>query len=213
MDKIAIVGAGGFGREVLTLVQAINKEKERYEILGFIDNLQKGTMINGYPVIGTDDEINETKEEVSVVLSVGDARLKNKIRNKYTNPKIKFPTLIHPSVFIGDDNLVKIGQGCIICATCALTTNIVIKDFVTLNLQCTVGHDTIINDYCSFMPGCHISGKVHIEEGVCCGTGVKIIDQTNIGKYTIVGAGAVVTKSLPDNCTAVGMPAKPIKYR
>ena len=78
--------------------------------------------------------------------------------------------------------------------------------------MCTVGHDTSIGDYCSFMPSVNISGEVHIEEKVYVGTGAKIINRLSIGKATIVGAGAVVSKSLPENCTAVGIPAKPIKF-
>ena len=125
---------------------------------------------------------------------------------------MKFPTIIHPSVLIGDKRFVQIGKGCIICAGCLITTNIVIKDYVTLNLMCTVGHDTTIGNFAAFMPSCNISGEVAIEDGVYCGTGVKIINQLNIGENTIVGAGAVVAKSLPANCTAVGVPAKPLKF-
>ena len=42
-------------------------------------------------------------------------------------------------------------------------------------------------------------------------SGAKIINQVMVGQYTIIGAGAVVSKDLPENCTAVGIPAKPIK--
>ena len=94
MEKIAIIGAGGFGREIITLIQDINKIEKQYEIIGFIDNLPKGTLVNGYPIIGTDEEINLTKESISVVLSVGDPRLKKKIRNKYTNPLVKIHVLV-----------------------------------------------------------------------------------------------------------------------
>lgn len=106
----------------------------------------------------------------------------------------------------------EIGEGCIICAGCILTTNIKVKDYVTFNLQCTVGHDTVINKYSAFMPTCNISGEVNIAEGVYCGTGVKIINLTSIGEYSTVGAGAVVTKPIPAKCTAVGVPAKPIIF-
>ena len=66
--------------------------------------------------------------------------------------------------------------------------------------------------YSSFMPSCNISGEVHIGEGVYWGTGVKIINQTDIGEHSIIGAGAVVAKSIPAYCTAAGVPAKPIKF-
>ena len=119
--------------------------------------------------------------------------------------------MIHPSVIIGDEH-VAIGKGCIICAGSFITCNIDIKDFVILNLMCTVGHDTVINSYASFMPSVNISGEVVIHESVYVGTGAKIINQLEIGMQTIVGAGAVVSKSLPEKCTAVGIPAKPIKF-
>jgi serine acetyltransferase len=90
--------------------------------------------------------------------------------------------------------------------------NIQIGNHVILNLLCTVGHDTIIKDYASFMPTVNISGEVVINECVYVGTGAQIINKLEIGRETVVGAGAVVSKSLPSNCTAVGIPAKPVKY-
>lgn len=213
MKKIAILGTGGFARELTTLIQDINAFSPTYDFIGYVDGfLPKDTLVNGYPVIGNDDEINNVSEELGLVLAFGDPKLKKRVKTKFTNPLLFFPTLIHPSVMIGDRRFVEIGEGCIICAGCILTTNIRIKDFVTLNLQCTVGHDTTINEYSSFMPTCNISGEVNVGEGVYCGTGVKIINLTSIGDYTIVGAGAVIAKSLPARCTAVGVPAKPIKY-
>lgn len=211
MEKIAIVGAGGFAREILTLINDINKIKPQYEVIGFIGK-DKSQTIHGYPVIGSDEEVNNTTEPLSVVIAVGVPGLKARIRNKYNNPLISFPILIHPSVILGDTESIKIGKGSIICAGCILTTDITIKDFVTLNLQCTVGHDTVIGDYSAFMPSVNISGEVNVKDGVYVGTGAKIINQVEIGKQTIVGAGAVVAKSLPANCTAVGVPAKPIKF-
>lgn len=211
--KIAILGTGGFAREIATLIQEINKKESYYELVGFVDNsIEKGTLINGYPIIGNDEEINQTEEPIGLVLAFGEPQIKMRVRSKFTNPLVSFPTIIHPNVIIGDRQLVEIGDGCIICASVIITTNIKIKDYVTLNLQCTVGHDTVIESYSSFMPSCNISGEVHIGEGVYCGTGVKIINQTNIGEHTIIGAGAVVANSLPANCTAVGVPAKPIKF-
>lgn len=211
MKKIAIVGAGGFAREILTLINDINKLNPLYEVVGFVDS-DKSKTIHGLPVIGDDDEVNATTDPLSVVIAVGEPHLKEKIQRKFTNELISFPTLVHPSVIIGDKESVKIGKGCIICAGNILTTDINLHNFITLNLACTVGHDTEIADYSSFMPSVNISGEVNAGKGVYVGTGAKIINQVEIGEGTIVGAGAVVAKSLPANCTAVGVPAKPIKF-
>lgn len=211
MEKIAIVGSGGFAREVLALINDINRQKPNYDIVGFVDR-DSSKIVHGYPVIGDDKYINKSKEPISVVIAVGKPHLKKTIRNKYTNPLIKFPTLIHPSVLIGDSSSVIIGEGCVVCAGCILTTDIEIKDFVTLNLMCTVGHDTKIADYSSLMPSVNISGEVIVDKGVYVGTGAKIINRLTIGEDTVVGAGSVVVRNLPAHCTAVGVPAKVIKF-
>ena len=114
-------------------------------------------------------------------------------------------------MLIGDSQRVKIEDGCIVCAGNILTVNIVVHKFVILNLGCTVGHDTNIGEFSSFMPSVNISGDVIIGREVYVGTGAKIINQLSVGMGTVIGAGAVVTKSLPEKCTAVGIPAKVIK--
>ena len=92
-----------------------------------------------------------------------------------------------------------------------ITTNVRIRDFVILNLQCTVGHDAVIEDYAALMPSVNVSGEVSIGSGVYVGTGAQISNQVSIGEDTVVGAGAVVVKNLPANCMAVGVPARPYK--
>lgn len=212
MKDIAIFGAGGFGREVLALIKEINKVSPIYHIVGFFDDGHAiGEMINGLPILGKTEELNAWSTDICVAVSIGKPNIKKNIIEKISNPKVRFPTLIHPNVIIGDPDYVKIGEGCIICAGNMITTNIEIGDFVILNLGCTVGHDTVVRDYAAFMPSCNISGEVLIEEGVYCGTGVKIINQTSIGKYATIGAGAVVIKSIPGHCTAVGVPAQVVK--
>ena len=213
MEKIVIIGAGGFGREVKMLIDQINLKDNKYEFFGYFDDgIKQGTVINNNKVLGSIDDLLKREEKINVVVAIGLPDIKKKIVEKLlNNSNIYFPTLVHPSVLIGDE-FVEIGKGCVICAGSIITCNIKIKDFVILNLMCSVGHDTIINSYASFMPSVNISGEVIIHEEVYVGTGAKIINQLEIGKKTIVGAGAVVSRSLPENCTAVGIPAKPIKF-
>ena len=212
MKDIAIFGVGGFGREVLTVILDINKVTPQWNVIGFFDDgYPIGTSVNGYTCLGGVKELNQWQKPLALTIAIGTPIIKKKIINNIKNDLIEFPTLIHPSVIIGNKDYVEIGRGCIICAANILTTNIHVEDFVIFNLSCTVGHDTIIKNYAAFMPACNISGEVVVEEGAYCGTGVKIINQTSIGAYSIVGAGAVVTKPIPTNSTAVGIPAKVIK--
>jgi len=209
MKKIVIIGAGGFGREVEMLIDQINNLSPQWDFLGFIDDEKPvGMPIGGSKVLGSIPQVSLMKD-VWVVLAIGNPMSKEKILSKLNGDQ-QFATLIHPNVLIG--KRVEIGAGTIICAGNIITTDIIIGRHVILNLSCTVGHDTVIGDLCSFMPSINISGEVVIEGGVYVGTGAKIINQLSIGTKTIVGAGAVVSKTLPANCTAVGIPAKPIKF-
>lgn len=213
MKNIAIFGGGGFGREVKTIIDKINElHPNTYNFVGFYDDgITKNTILNGFPVLGGMEELNALDEELALVISIGDPKIKRKIISNISNKYISYPTIIHPKSSISLDE-VFIGIGSIICEGTIITCNIKIGDFVILNLMCTVGHDTIIDDYCAFMPSVNISGEVHIKSSVYVGTGAKIINLLEIGENTIVGAGAVVSKTLPANCTAVGIPAKPIKF-
>jgi len=211
MKKIAIFGAGGFGREVAFLIEDINKKNCQWKIIGFLDNTKKNEIINDYKVLGGLEELNKIKEELYLVIAIGDPATKKNVVQKIKSPLVKFSTLIHPSVIISDR--VEIGEGSIICAGNIITTNIKIGKHVIINLDCTVGHDAIINDYCSLMPSVNVSGEAEIGECSFLGTGSLIINQRKIGKNVIIGAGSSVIKDIPDNCTAIGSPAKPIKFK
>jgi sugar O-acyltransferase (sialic acid O-acetyltransferase NeuD family) len=212
MENIVIIGVGGFGREVKVLLDQLNQVELKFNLLGYYDDAENlASSYNGLPYLGTIEDLNRVETKTAVALGVGDPKIKAKIVSRLTNSNLNFPILIHPTALVSND-AVHIGKGTLICAGCIVTCNIQIGDFVTLNLCCTVGHDTIINDFASFMPSVNISGDVVIGNHVYVGTGAKIINQLEVGQNTVVGAGAVVSKTLPENCTAVGIPAKPIKF-
>ncbi len=213
MKSLVIVGASGFGREVAWLVERINKNEATWKILGFIDDDDsiQGRSINGYPVLGKTNDVIKYSDAF-FVCAVGASRIREAIiqRLKNNNPDIKFGTVIDPSVEMSD--LVKIGEGCIICAHTIITVNISIGDHVIINLDCTIGHDAVISDYVTMYPSVNVSGITNIGHAAELGTGMQIIQGKSIGEYSIVGAGAVVVKDIPSKCTAVGSPAKPIKF-
>jgi len=213
MTDIYIIGAGGFGREVVWLIQRINEVKPTWNIKGFIDddNSLWGRSEDAYPVLGGCQYLLEKAEitEVYAVCAVGTAKVRKLIVEKLAD-RVKFATVIDPSVIFS--KRVKIGAGCIICARTIITVDIKIGDHVIINLGCTIGHDDIIHDFVTIYPGVNVSGNVEIGECSELGTGMQIIQGKKIGIGCIIGAGAVVVKDIPDKCTAVGSPAKPIKY-
>ncbi|WP_248513621.1 acetyltransferase, partial [Sporosarcina sp. NCCP-2222] len=192
MKDIVIYGSGGFAREVAQLIEDINERSAQWNLLGFIDdNIENhGYVINELPVLGGLEWI-VAKEEIAVVLGIGSPNAKKKVVAKLIDfSNILFPNLIHPTVKFSRFNT--IGKGNILCEGNILTTNITIKDFVTINLNCTIGHDTLISSYSTILPNASVSGNVIFEERVDVGTNATVIQGKTVGEGTIVGAAAVV---------------------
>ena len=210
MKDIVIVGAGGFGKEVAWLIEDINKVNDQWNIIGFIDDNEEmqGKEINGYKVIGNIEWLK--KQNLYVVNAIGDPIIKKRIIERLQGSNNQYPVLIHPSVIYSER--VEFGEGCIICAGNILTVDISIGNHVIVNLDCTIGHDAKIGDYSTVLPSVNISGFVELGECVSLGTGSAIIQGLKIGKNTVIGAGTVVTKDLPENCTAVGVPARVVRF-
>ena len=213
MKDLVIIGASGFGREAAWIVERLNKVTPAWNLLGFMDDAAdiQGTYINGYKVLGNTDDVGKYPEAYFVV-AVGASRTREKIvsRMKEVNPAVKFGTIIDPSVEMSD--FVTIGEGTIICAHTIITVNVEIGSHVIINLDCTIGHDAVLHDFVTLYPSVNVSGISSIGHAAELGTGMQIIQCKTVGDYSIVGAGAVVVKDIPANCTAVGSPAKPIKF-
>lgn len=205
MKDLVIIGAGGLGREVAALVERINQRMPTWNILGFLDESKPiGEQVDGYPVLGNLKWLNDNPT-VFTVCGVGTGNTRRKIVERINERSSNVATLIDPSVLITGN--CSIGEGSIICAGSILTTNIKIGKHVIINLSCTIGHDTILHDFCTAHPGVNISGKVTADECVDFGTGTKVIQGKHICENVILGAGSVVVKDIEEPGTYVGVPA------
>lgn len=214
IEKVVIIGTGGFGREVLDVLEAINQIETRYEILGFVTEPgfhKPGELINDQPVLGYYDWLEHNKDQVKAICGVGAPATRMRLIRQAEQMGVQFFSAIHPRAIL--TRWVKLGTGSIITAGCILTNNITIGEHVHLNLDCTVGHDVVIEDFVTVSPGVHVSGNVRLEEGSFIGTGANLIEGKTVGRWAVVGAGSVVVKDIPANSTAVGIPAAVIKTR
>jgi len=209
MEKLVIIGAGGFGRETSWLVERINRDKPKWDLLGFIDNAPEliGSMVGGYPVLG-DDSWLSNNYDVYAVCAIGSPGARKKTVEK--NSHVRYTTLIDPDVILSEH--ISIGAGSIICAGSILTVDVVIGSHVIVNLDCTIGHDSVLGDFVTLYPSVNISGQSTIGEAVEMGTGSMMIQGLNVGEQAIIGAGSVIVRNIPPRCTAVGCPSVPIKY-
>ncbi len=210
MTDLVLFGTGGLAREVLQVALDANEAGPRWNVLGFLDDDAEmhGRTVHDLPVLGGAEWALE-HPGTAVVVAIGGTSARRRIVRRLAGAR--FATLVHPRSWLG--RRVQVGEGSIVCAGTAITTDIVLGQHVILNLNCTVGHDSWLGDFVTAAPTVNISGNVIVGEGCDLGTGSTIIQGVEIGEWSVLGAGATVVRSLPKNVTAVGSPAKPIKER
>ncbi len=208
--NLVILGSSEFAREVVWLINDINKwSPGTWNFIGFIerDDSSAGKVIQGYPVT-RQSELSMYLPNLYAVAAVGDPQLRERAVMQGIQIGCRFASLVHPTVQY-DASTVTIGPGSIICAGSIMTVNITVGSHVILNLDCTVGHGSSIEDFVTISPGCHLSGNTFVGRSAQLGTGVVTIPKVKIGARSIVGAGAVVVRDLPEDVTAIGVPARP----
>jgi len=207
--NLVILGAGGFAREVAWLVADINQARPgTWNVVGFWEHgtARTGQLINGIPIVSP-DEVKKYLPELYAVAAIGAPKIKERAVDEARASGCQFTTLVHPTVQY-DRTTVSIDPGSIICAGNVLTVNVTIGAHVIINLDCTIGHDSLIEDYVTLSPGCHLSGYTTVRRGAFWGTGAVSIERREIGAGAIIGAGAVIVGDIPAGVTAMGVPAK-----
>lgn len=213
MKKIAIYGAGGFGREVACLIRIINEQSPEWELVGFFDDgIEKDTKNEYGVVLGGIDEVNSYPEELAIVIAIASPKIVEKIVNNITSTKIFFPNILSPDLINLDKDNMKIGKGNIICSGCLISCNVSLGDFNIFNGFIPIGHDTRIGSFNSFMPAVKISGEVTIGKRNFFGVNSVVLQQIKIGNDTVVGANSLILRKTKDGMTYVGSPATIIKY-
>ncbi len=214
-DRICIIGASGFGREVMDVATI-----QGYRQFAFLEVHEGQDPIEGSPVwLDTPERVAELSADGwHFAIGVGTPQHRKKIAERM--PNCVFPALIHPDSSFGRNQAeaARAVPGLFVAAGVRMTNNIRLGRHTLFNLNVTVGHDTVVDDYAAMMPGVNISGNVHLGEGCYIGTGASVINGDNevklsVGAFSTVGAGAVVVREVPPGTTAVGVPAKVLAAR
>lgn len=212
--RIAIVGAGGFAREVAWLIsdiahdQSRGKNSKTMEVAGFLVSDRSKVSERDSDILGDFTWLEENDVD-GLAMGIGspEVRLRLGQELKQRFPLIPWPTLIHPSVKCGAS--CEFAEGVAICAGNIATVNVKIEEFAMVNLSCTIGHEASIGAGSVVNPITAISGGVNIGKGVLVGTHVAILQYISIGDHAVIGSGAMVNKDVAPNTTVMGVPAKP----
>lgn len=209
-DAIVIVGCGGFGREVHDVIDAINAEKPTWHLIGYVDDSpteENRSLVErrGSRVLGGVADL-ATMDPAHAVIGIGSGAVRHSIDDRLKAMGWASATLIHPAATCGAE--VSIGDGSVVCAGARLTTNIRLGRHVHININSTVGHDSILHDYVTVNPLVAISGGVQVGSETMLGTHSAVLQNLSIGARAIVGAASCVVKPVPDHTTVKGVPAR-----
>jgi sugar O-acyltransferase (sialic acid O-acetyltransferase NeuD family) len=211
MRRVLIVGAGGFAEVVADMLLRLRDSGEAVEPVGYLDDNRSlyGKTMLGLPVLGDIASLSGIPHD-SVVITIGNNRVRNRIFEQLKQQGQQFATVIHPSAIIPQD--VSIGEGSIICGGVVLNTGTIIGSNTILSISCAISHHNHIGSHTHIGPGVNLCGGVTIGEGTLVGAGAVATPLCRVGSWSTVGAGAVVIEDIPDQVVAVGSPAKVIKH-
>lgn len=196
-----IFGVGGHAKVV---IDAALKSKIKITAVYDDDSTTHGSNFSGFKVQGSIHKPHSG----NAIIAIGNNLVRHNISKKALNAK--WQTIIHPNTIIAED--VEIGEGSVIMAGVIIQPGTKIGKHCIVNTGACIDHDCNIGDFVHIAPNCGIAGGVSIGEGALIGIGSSVVQYISIGVWTIIGAGSSVVNDIPSNCTAVGVPAKPIKY-
>lgn len=206
-QRLLIVGAGGFGREVLAWAGDIARAQGDWEIGGFLDanpdaleGLDTGLRVLGDPVH------YQPVEGDLFTCAIGDPRAKLLLSRGLEARGGRFISLIHPTAIVGPR--CRIGAGAVLCPYSVVTTDATLGKFVTLNVHASVGHDSILGDGVTLNGHADVTGRAVLGEGVSLGSHAVVAPQVRVSAYVKVGAGSVVFHKPRAGASLLGVPAK-----
>jgi UDP-perosamine 4-acetyltransferase len=204
-DRVVIAGGGGHAKVVVDVMQ-----RNGTEIAGCI--CPRGSYdVPDVDWLGENDDIQMLCEQglTLVHVAIGDNALRSRLTKWFLEQGFRLASAISSQAIVSSKAI--IGAGVAIMPGAVINAWAQIGDGVIVNTAASVDHDCRVDNYVHLAPGCRLAGNVHVGEGTFLGIGSTVIPGTRIGNWSVIGAGAVVIRPVPDDVTAVGVPARLIQ--
>lgn len=209
MKAVYLVGAGGFGREMLNWLRQHPDCDTLWQPAGFLDDNLHG--LDGFPIdlpiVGSIRDFHPGPDDL-LVCAIGQPSIKKKVCSELLARGGKFMTFIHPSATVGAR--VQMGEGSVICPGVVLTADQKLGAFTLFNCLSSAGHDVCLGDWCTISGHCDLTGFCQLGEGVFLGSGARVLPGVTVGDWARLGAGCVVVRPVAAGLTVFGNPARPL---
>lgn len=202
---ILIYGAGGHGKVLIELLQTIGAE-----VVAVIDDriTDSAERLLGAAVISARDAVENYIQpgNLNGLVAIGDNATRLEKAGWFESHGVEIITVIHPCAVVSSSAI--IGQGTQVIAGAVINAEAQLGANCIVNTNSVVEHDCMIGNGVHIAPGSQVGGGVRIGDRSQISIGATVLPGVEIGSDVMVGAGAVVTKPVPNGVTVIGVPAR-----
>jgi len=206
-EQLIIVGAGDYGREMLSWAWQVPADQRTWEVKGFLDS--RADILDGFnlpvKILGT-PETYVLEEWDRLIVAIGDTGLRRSYVELLARRGARFISIFHPTVTLGMNN--RWGVGCVFFPGAVLTTNISIGDHTTIGFCTAIGDQAVIGNYCTVTGSAVIGERAHLGEGVYMGFHASVAADVRVGDGALIGAGSTAVKEVAPHTTVLGVPGR-----
>jgi sugar O-acyltransferase (sialic acid O-acetyltransferase NeuD family) len=205
-ERIIIVGAGGFGREVLQWARHAWPEHV-HKLTGFVS--ADPTKLHGHapslPIIGLPNDF-ELRPTDGFVLGIGIPRIRRVVAEQLEARGARFLTLIHPTAIVADTAV--IGPGSVICPYAIVSDAVRLGRCVLVNYHASLGHDAEAGDYAVLSPYSSLGGSACVEEDTFLGLHASVAPGKRLAARSAISANSTALSDVPEECLVYGVPGR-----
>lgn len=208
MRRLVIVGAGGFGRELHSWIGTSPRWRAANAVdsIVYVDDVTPPVQVAA-PIIGTLDGYIPEASDV-FLCAIGEPSSRSRITAELISRGGQPINFIHDRALIGES--VELGSGVVICPDAILSNHVNVGDNVQINTGCAIGHDVRIGAGCTLSGSVNLTGNVTIGDGVFFGTAATVLPGLRVGQNSVIGAGSMVMKDVPNDVTVFGNPSRTV---
>jgi len=208
VTRIIIVGAGGFGREVLQWARDA-WPVHAHLIAGFLsanaDCLKNYPSHSGLKIFADPQDFKAAPGD-ALLLAIGIPQSRRHVAEKLADHGATFLTLIHPTAIVAPT--ATIGDGSILCPYSIVSDSACLGRFVLLNYHASLGHDARAGDYSVLSPYATLGAGARISEDVFMGMHSSIGPGKKVGARSKVSANSAALNHAPADSIVYGVPGR-----